>query len=236
MRLLFIVPAYNEAASLPGVVADLRAHYPTADIVVVNDGSTDDTAAVARRLGVHLLDLPYNLGIGGAVQTGLLFAERGGYDVAVQFDGDGQHRADEVCILLDALAVTGADVVIGSRFLQRTPYRGQPARRLGIAVLRAVISLLLGQRITDSTSGFRAFNRAAIRFLARRYPQDYPEPESVVTLCREGFRLYEAPVRMRERQAGRSSITPLRSAYYMAKVLLAVAIGASRGPEGRAVE
>lgn len=229
-RFLFIVPAYNEAANLPRVVEDLRTHYPTADIVVVNDGSTDHTAQVARQLGVALLDLPYNLGIGGAVQAGLLFADRGGYDVAIQFDGDGQHRADEVHRLLDALTGTGADVVVGSRFLAGTRYQSQPMRRVGITILRLVISLLLGRRITDSTSGFRAFRRSAISFLARHYPPDYPEPESVVTLCRQGFHLQEAPVAMRKRLAGRSSIGPLRSGYYMVKVLLAVLISASRAP------
>lgn len=233
VKLLFIVPAYNEAASLPGVVRELRAYYPEADIVVVNDGSTDATAAVARSLPVHLLDLPYNLGIGGAVQTGLLFADRAGYDVAVQFDGDGQHRADQVGELLRALEASGADVVIGSRFLAPSGYTPPLLRRLGIALFRLVISHVVGQRITDSTSGFRAFRREAIAFLARDYPHDYPEPESVVTLCRQGFRLCEVPVAMRERQAGRSSITPLRSVYYMAKVLLAIAISASRSTARR---
>jgi glycosyltransferase involved in cell wall biosynthesis len=239
MRLLFIVPAYNEAASLPGVMRDLQAHYPAADVAVINDGSSDDTAGVARDLGAHLLDLPYNLGIGGAVQTGLLFAHRGGYDVAVQFDGDGQHCADQVGALLAALAATGADVAIGSRFLgaadaSGSGYHAPPVRRLGITILRLVLSAAVGQRITDSTSGFRAYGRAAIAFLARDYPHDYPEPESVVTLSRQGFRLCEAPVRMRARQGGRSSITPLRSAYYMMKVLLAIGIDASRRPVRRA--
>ena len=228
MKLLFVVPAYNEAACLPLVIDDLRNHQPTADIVVVNDGSVDETAQTARQLEVNLLDLPYNLGIGGAVQAGLLFADRWGYDIAVQFDGDGQHRADQVYILLDALADDNTDVVIGSRFLTSTQYSSPRLRRLGISILRLANSLAVGQTITDSTSGFRAYKREAIRFLARDYPHDYPEPESVVTLCRRGFRVREVPVQMRERQAGRSSITPYRSIYYMFKVLLAIGIGASR--------
>jgi hypothetical protein len=236
MKLLFVVPAYNEAASLPSVVGDLRAHHPAADVVVVNDGSTDRTAEVARRLGVHLLDLPYNLGIGGAVQAGLLFADRWGYDVAVQVDGDGQHRADQVDILLDALADDATDVAIGSRFLGKAAYRAPALRRLGILILRLASSFVAGQKITDSTSGFRAYKRTAISFLARDYPHDYPEPESVVTLCRRGFRVRELPVLMRERKAGRSSITPHRSIYYMAKVLLSIGIGASRGTVRRPAE
>ena len=232
-RLLFIVPAYNEQASLPAVVRDLRVHHPEAEIVVVNDGSTDNTAAVARSLEVRLLDLPYNLGIGGAVQAGLLYAAREGYDVAVQFDGDGQHRADQVGRLLDAFGRYGCDVAIGSRFLEPGGYRAPLLRRLGIAIFRGVNSLVLGQTITDNTSGFRAYTRPAIAFLAREYPHDYPEPESVVTLCRHGFRVREVAVTMRERQGGNSSITFYRSLYYMGKVLLAIGVGATRRTVGR---
>lgn len=226
--LIFIVPAYNEETSLPGVVGDLRAHYPVAAIVVVNDGSTDRTAAVARALGVRVLDLPINLGIGGAMQTGFLYAARGGYRLAVQFDGDGQHRADQVAALLAPLLRDECDAAIGSRFLRREGYRAPLLRRLGIAVFQAVNSWVIGQMISDNTSGFRAYNRAACTFLARVYPHDYPEPESVVTLARHGFRLREVPVAMRERQGGRSSITFARSIYYMSKVLLAIAVGATR--------
>lgn len=228
MKLLFIVPAFNEAGSLPLVVNDLRTHYPAGDIAVINDGSTDGTVQVARRLGVILLDLPFNLGIGGAVQAGLLYAHRQGYEAAIQFDGDGQHRADQVSVLLEAMERQGADVVVGSRFLGQTGYQAPLLRRFGIAVFRIVNSLVTGQLITDSTSGFRLYNRSALAMLADEYPHDYPEPESVVTLCRQGFRLCEVSVQMRERQAGHSSITPARSIYYMLKVLLAIAVGASR--------
>lgn len=228
MKLLFVVPAFNEESSLPAVVQDLQAHFSGAGIVVVNDGSTDRTAEVALRLGVDLLDLPYNLGIGGAVQAGLLFAEREGYDVAVQFDADGQHRADQVHFLLEPLFEQTADAVIGSRFLREEECRVPPMRRLGIAVLRSASSFVVGQTITDPTSGFRAYSRAALTYLASEYPHDYPEPEAVVSLCRRGFRLREVAVQMRERQAGRSSITPLRSIYYMTKVLLAIGVGAAR--------
>jgi glycosyltransferase involved in cell wall biosynthesis len=231
-QMLFIVPAYNEQDNLSGVVGDLRRHYPGAHIAVVNDGSTDDTANVARSLGVHLLDLPCNIGIGGSVQTGLLFAARHGYDLAVQFDGDGQHRADQVEMLLASLAA-GYDVAIGSRFLSPSTYRPPLGRRAGIATLRWVNTLVLRRTITDSTSGFRAYGPAAIAFLAEEYPHDYPEPESVVTLCRNGFRVIEVPVSMRHRQGGRSSITAMRSIYYMLKVVLAIAVGATRRTVGR---
>jgi glycosyltransferase involved in cell wall biosynthesis len=227
-RLLFIVPAYNESANLPVVVADLRTHHPAAEIAVVNDHSTDDTAKVARALGVTVLELPCNLGIGGAVQTGLLYAARGAYDMAVQFDGDGQHCADQVEKLLQSVQAGACDAAIGSRFLTPSDYHPPLLRRLGIAVFRMVNSLVLQRTITDNTSGFRAYNRTAIEFLARDYPHDYPEPETVVTLCRQGFRVQEVPVRMRERQNGHSSITFWRSIYYMFKVLLAIFVGATR--------
>jgi hypothetical protein len=228
VRTLFIVPAYNEEENLTAVISDLRAHYPDVDIVVVNDGSTDGTAASARSLGVILLDLPYNLGIGGTVQTGLLFANQEGYDIAIQFDGDGQHQADQVGKLLEAFRDRSCDVVIGSRFLGSSVYRPPLMRRLGITIFQLVNSLVLGRKITDNTSGFRAYSRAAIAFLARNYPHDYPEPESIVTLCRNGFEVVEVPVSMRERQGGRSSITFWRSIYYMCKVLIAIIVGATR--------
>lgn len=233
-RTLFIVPAHDERQALSGVIADLREHCSACDIVVVNDGSTDGTGDVARALGARVLDLPCNLGIGAAVQTGLLFARQQGYDVAVQFDGDGQHRADQVALLLAPLLAGEADVVIGSRFLEKSDYRPPLMRRIGIAVFRWVNSLVLKRKITDSTSGFRSYNAAAIGFLAREYPHDYPEPESVVTLVRHGFSVREVPVAMRTRQGGRSSITLWRSIYYMVKVVIAIVVGVTRQRRGRA--
>ncbi len=229
-RIVFMVPAYNESESLPGTIADLREHYPKTDIIVINDGSTDGTAEAALGLKVTLLDLPFNLGIGGAVQTGLLYAARHGYDIAVQFDGDGQHRADEVYKLLRAIQSGQCDAVIGSRFLEPSQYRPPLMRRIGIAAFNTVNSLILSRRISDSTSGFRAYNRKTIEFLAQNYPHDYPEPESVMILCRSGFRILEVQVEMRERQNGQSSITFTRSIYYMCKVMLAILIGATRRP------
>ena len=227
-RLVFLVPAWNERASLPSVIADLRAHFAAADILVINDGSTDGTDAVAARLGVAVLNLPFNLGVGAAIQAGMMHAADAGYDVAVQFDGDGQHIADQVQRLLDGLQ--SADVVIGSRFMGQHEYRAPLLRAFGIGIFRFVNSLVLRRRFTDNTSGFRAYNRRAIRFLAHDYPHDYPEPESVITLCRHGFTVTEVPVTMRLRQEGKSSITLLRATYYMAKVVVAILIGAMREP------
>ncbi len=224
MRVLVVIPAYNEEKSLPGVIDDLRRNLPSADIIVVDDGSTDGTCAVARRLGVPLLTLPFNLGIGGAMQTGYRYAERLGYDVAVQFDGDGQHLAGEVAHLLERLGEGRSDIVVGSRFLDANGYRAPFFRKLGIWIFSTVLSRILGMRMTDTTSGFRAANSRVIRLFAETYPEDYPEVESLVLLHRAGHRIAEVPIRMQERTGGRSSITPVRSAYYMVKVLLAVCI------------
>jgi hypothetical protein len=232
-RVLAIIPAFNEADSLPTVLCDLHTHIPRADVVVVNDGSTDATSTVARAHGAWVVDLPINLGIGGAVQTGLTFALRGGYDVAFQFDGDGQHLAAEADRLVAPVLDGTFDAVIGSRFLGVASYRVPRSRRAGIRTLNVVCSALSRTSVTDATSGFRAYNRAAIAVLAHDYPQDYPEPEAIITLRKHRLRVGEVPVEMRERLAGRSSITPFRSTYYMVKVLLAVAIRALGPAEAR---
>lgn len=224
MKLLIIVPAYNEEESLPGVIRDLRDHLPAADIIVVNDGSRDRTSAVAREFGVIVLNLPFNLGIGGAMQAGYLYAADRDYDVAVQFDGDGQHRAEEIRKLLGPLAGNGADLVIGSRFVQRGGYRAPIMRRIGMKIFSFVLSCILENPVTDTTSGFRAANKRVITFFSRFYPEDYPEVEALVLLHKQGLRITEVPVGMRERTGGRTSITPGKSVYYMLKVLLAVFI------------
>lgn len=224
MKTLIIIPAYNEEESLPGVIRDLRENMPSADVLVVNDGSRDRTAAIARQLGVAVLDLPFNLGIGGAMQTGYLYAERNGYDIAVQFDGDGQHLAGEIKKLIEPLAAGKADIVIGSRFLAPGGYKAPVFRKLGIWIFSFVLTRVLGITVTDSTSGFRAANRQVIKFFARSYPDDYPEVESLVLLHKVNLRVTEVAVSMSERTGGRSSITPLRSVYYMTKVLMAIFI------------
>ncbi len=193
-------------------------------MLVVNDGSKDDTARIARELGVSVLDLPFNLGIGGAVQSGYLYALRNNYDIAVQFDGDGQHVGKEIIKLLHPLEAAEADMVIGSRFLVPSEYKTPVFRSVGIWIFSLVLSRVMGTSVTDSTSGFRAANRNVIEFFARNYPDDYPEVESLVLLHKAKKRMIEVPVAMQERTGGKSSITPLRSAYYMTKVLIAIFI------------
>jgi glycosyltransferase involved in cell wall biosynthesis len=224
MKILIIVPAYNEEESLPGVILDLQEHLPSTDIIVVDDGSTDATARTALSLGVRVISLPFNLGIGGAMQTGYQYAQQHDYDVAIQFDGDGQHLAEEIEKLLQPLQPGEADLVIGSRFLNRGEYKAPVGRKIAMRVFAALLSWILGKRLTDTTSGFRAANRRVIEFLAKIYPDDYPEVEALVLLHKAEFRIMETPVQMRKRTAGKSSITPLRSVYYMTKVLLAVFI------------
>lgn len=223
-KILIIIPAFNEEASLPGVIQDLRSNMPDADILVVDDGSRDRTAQTARHAGVRVASLPFNLGIGGGMQTGYRYAQNRGYDIAIQFDGDGQHVAAEIGQLLGPLRAGRADIVVGSRFLQRGDYRPSFFRKIGIRIFSTVLSSILSMPVTDTTSGFRAANRRVIEFFARTYPEDYPEVESLVLLHRAGMTIAEAPVHMRDRTGGRSSITPVRSAYYMIKVLLAVFI------------
>jgi len=224
MKILVIVPAYNEEESLPGVIQDLRENMPSADVLVVNDGSRDGTARIARDMEVAVLDLPFNLGIGGAVQAGYRYAERNAFDIAVQFDGDGQHIAEEIKKMIEPLATGKTDLVIGSRFLNPGGYKAPVFRKIGIGIFSFVISRILGMTVTDSTSGFRAANRRVIEFFGRTYPDDYPEVESLVLLHKINLRMAEVPVAMRERTGGRSSITPIRSIYYMTKVLMAIFI------------
>ncbi|OGW35299.1 MAG: glycosyl transferase family 2 [Nitrospirae bacterium GWD2_57_9] len=224
MKTLIIVPAYNEEESLAGVIGDLRRHVPSAEVLVVNDGSCDGTGRIARDQGVRCIVLPFNLGIGGAVQAGYLYAERNGYEVAVQFDGDGQHLAKEIHKLIDEVASGKADLVIGSRFLVPGSYTAPLFRRMGIKVFSVILSRILDTTVTDSTSGFRAANRKVIEFFAHTYPEDYPEVEALVLLHKRELRVREIPVMMQERTGGISSITPLRSLYYMTKVLLAIFI------------
>ena len=219
---LVIVPVYNEAEALPAVLAELRAHAPTCDVVVVDDGSTDGTADVARAAGCVVVELTFNLGIGGAVQAGFKYALERGYTIAVQIDGDGQHRADEIAALLAPVRAGECEMSIGSRFLEGEEYEGDLWRRVGTRFLSWICTVVTGRRITDATSGFRAFGPRALRYLASYYPADYPEPEAIVLLSRRGLEIREVSVRMRPRQAGHSSIYGLGVAYYMAKVSLAL--------------
>lgn len=229
-NILIIIPAFNEEASIERVVRSVQ-RVCTADVLVIDDASTDTTAVHAHAAGAIVLSLPVNLGIGGAVQTGLLYAGEHGYDFAVQIDGDGQHDPSYLGILTEPLLNGVADAVIGSRFIERKGYQSTFARRGGIAVLRFLFRVLIQRRITDCTSGFRAYNRAAIEFLKDRYPADYPEPESILLLSRHGFRVQEVPVTMLERTGGKSSIGGWVAPFYIAKVALAVIMESMRKKE-----
>ncbi|HBA54176.1 glycosyltransferase family 2 protein [Syntrophorhabdus aromaticivorans] len=221
-KCLVIIPAFNEEGSVGQVVENVRSHLPQSDILVINDGSKDRTSEKARTCGAKVLDLPFNLGIGGAMQTGYKYAHMKGYDIAIQVDGDGQHDPKEIEKLLDALEERNLDMAIGSRFLERSEYPVSRARRIGIVILSRVISMIVGYEVTDPTSGFRAVNRRVIRLFSADYPQDYPEPEAIVFLHRHGLHIGEVPVGMTARCTGESSITWPRSIYYMVKVLLAI--------------
>lgn len=193
--------------------------------MVINDGSTDRTSSIARATEQAIvMDLPVNLGIGGAMQTGYLFAERNGYELAIQIDADGQHDPCELCKLIEPILNHQADCCIGSRFLQKTDYRSGLGRRIGIWFFTWMIQWMIGKTYTDPTSGFRAVNRGIIQLFAAYYPEDYPEVEAIVLLERQKFRVQEVSVVMHSRQAGRSSITPLKSLYYMIKVSIAVCV------------
>jgi hypothetical protein len=231
-EILVIVPAYNEEQNIARVIEDLESVEIDLDIVVINDGSLDNTSQVARSGNrVLVIDLPKNLGIGGAVQTGFKYAARNNYRVAVQFDGDGQHLAAEIPKLLKALESQAVSMVIGSRFVEaQAGYRSTFTRRIGIRLFQAFNSFLIRQRVTDNTSGFRAYDRRSIEFLARYYPVDYPEPEAVILLGRNGFTITEVSILMRERQGGDSSIIGITGGYYMIKVLLAIIMTALRKP------
>ena len=228
MRKIAIVPAYNEHAAIAGVIDEIRAFDPHLDILVVDDGSHDDTAAIARAHGARVVRLPFNLGIGGAVQTGFRYAHEHGYDIAARVDGDGQHDPAELAGLIGAVLADRADICVGSRFAGSEGYRSSRSRRIGIRILARVVSMLTRQRVTDTTSGFQVLNRNAIALFAADYPHDYPEVEAALMLHKHRLRLVESPVRMRERSAGVSSITALRSIYYMIKVMLAILVGAMR--------
>lgn len=228
MRCLAIVPAFNEAGSVGDVVREIQAELPGFGIIVVDDGSSDATAVEAERAGAVVLRMPFNVGIGGAVQAGYMYARDHGHDVAIQIDGDGQHKAGEVEKLLAPLREGRADMVVGTRWRGEGDNRTSPARRVGTVLFARLVSLIVRQRVTDTTSGFRAVNRAGIRLFATDYPHDYPEVETTALAFRHGLRVLEVPVSMRERSAGASSITLVRSVYYVVKVTLALFVGVFR--------
>lgn len=224
MKKLVIIPAYNEEGNLEKTINDITENAPGFDYVIINDCSTDNTLEMCRHHGFHYLNLPVNLGIGGAVQTGYRYAFYHGYDLAVQFDGDGQHSAAHLEDMAKVLEKSGADMVIGSRFIEKEGFQSSGLRRVGIRYFTMLIRLLTGKMITDPTSGMRMVNRKLLEKFTNEYPKDYPEPESVVTILSENYKVKEVPVIMNEREEGVSSISLRNSVYYMIKVSFAILI------------
>jgi glycosyltransferase involved in cell wall biosynthesis len=229
LRCLIIIPAFNERQSVPKLVDRLRRALPKYDVLVIDDGSTDDTLRQVPP-DVAVVSLPFNLGIGGAMQTGFRYAALHGYDIAVQVDGDGQHRPGEVWRLVEHLIQSQSDLVVGSRFLGAGRYRQSLTRMVGIHILDLLIRILSGLPITDCTSGFRVANRRVIRAFAHWYPEDYPEPEVILLLHRGGYKISEVGVRMRQRRAGMTSIPLTRGLFYVMKVTTALLLDVARDP------
>ncbi len=226
---LAVIPAYNESHTIVRVVDSLREHAPDFDVVVIDDGSTDGTGELAGDAGAVVVRHPFNLGIGGAVQSGFAYALENGYQRMVQVDADGQHLPDEIKVLCRAMdADPGVDLACGSRFLTDKGYPATISRRTGIHIFAFLLSRIIGQRVSDPTSGFRLYNRRAIALFARDYPHDYPEVEAVLMVHFHRLNMLEVPVRMRERGGGQSSIRSGKSVYYMIKVLLAIFVGLMR--------
>jgi glycosyltransferase involved in cell wall biosynthesis len=234
VRTLVFIPAWNEEASISGVIEDVRGHIPGADVLVVDDGSTDATAAVARTDGVLVASLPFNQGLGAALQTGYLYALREGYDCCAHLDADGQHPAAEVARLLDEVKADRADLVIGSRYrdpdaaAQSDDYKPTFSRRIGIGVFRFFLTLATRQRFTDTTSGMRAANRRVMSLFSAHYSPDFAEIESLQLAVRQGLRVEEVSVRMLERTGGSSFLTPLRSAFFIFKGVVVLLVGQFR--------
>lgn len=228
MKKLVVIPAYNESASIVNTVNDIQKNAKGFDYIIVNDCSTDDTLNVCDENNLNYISLPVNLGIGGAVQSGYMYGVRNGYDIAVQFDGDGQHSARFLNEMADKLVNDKLDMVIGSRYINKEGFQSSLMRRVGIKHFYILIKLLTGEKITDPTSGMRMINRDLMILFSKDYPKDYPEPESVVSILCRGKKVKEVPVIMNERSGGTSSISPGKSIYYMIKVSLAILIARLR--------
>ncbi|BFK19691.1 glycosyltransferase family 2 protein [Mediterraneibacter glycyrrhizinilyticus] len=224
LKKLIIIPAYNEEANIVKTVESIERDAVGFDYIVINDCSTDRTKEICEEHGFHYVDLPINLGIGGAVQTGYKYAWENGYDMAVQVDGDGQHDPEFLELMAEYLETYQVDMVIGSRFIEKQGFQSSGMRRVGIRFFSGLIRLMTGKTITDPTSGLRMAGRNVIELFSKDYPRDYPEPESVVAILRKGLKVAEVPVIMREREGGVSSISMKKSVYYMVKVTLAILI------------
>ena len=226
MKTLIIIPCYNEQETIAGLYEEICEKTPY-DVLVVNDCSTDESRAILQRGDIPHLNLSLNLGIGGAVQAGYLYALNNGYDIGVQLDGDGQHDPGQIEAIVTPIRINKADLVIGSRFIDKTGFQSSAMRRAGIKFFKLLIFCLSGKRITDATSGFRAVNRKAMQLFTGNYAMDYPEPESNMLAIKNKLRVFEVPVTMRERQGGTSSIKALQPVYYMIKVSLGILISST---------
>lgn len=224
IKVLIIIPAYNEEKSIEKVVENLQNNYPQYDYLIVNDGSKDRTEEICRKNQYNYVSLPVNLGIGGGVQTGYLYAAQNEYDIAIQIDGDGQHDPAYIETLIVPILSGKADMTIGSRFIEKEGFQTSFMRRFGINIIRYVIKICCGVNITDTTSGFRASSKPLTKFFSENYAQDYPEPEAIVATVLNGYKVMEVPVVMNERQGGVSSINGFKSVYYMIKVSLALIV------------
>lgn len=229
MKVLIIIPAFNEEGNLGELINVVRSYGH--DVIVINDCSTDNTLEVCKRHSINHIDLPNNLGIGGAVQTGYQYALIHEYDVAIQIDGDGQHDPTYISSLIKPILEKRADLVIGSRYISKEGFQSSLIRRIGIMHFSFLIKMLFNKKITDPTSGLRACNKSVIKLFASNYPIDYPEPETIVTLLRKKFKVIEIPVKMSSREHGTSSINKIRAVYYMIKVSLAILIDFMRKKE-----
>ncbi|HES6343005.1 TPA: glycosyltransferase family 2 protein [Streptococcus pyogenes] len=229
MKKLIIIPAYNESSNIVNTIRTIESDAPDFDYIIIDDCSTDNTLAICQKQGFNVISLPINLGIGGAVQTGYRYAQRCGYDVAVQVDGDGQHNPCYLEKMVEVLVQSSVNMVIGSRFITKEGFQSSFARRIGIKYFTWLIALLTGKKITDATSGLRLIDRSLIERFANHYPDDYPEPETVVDILVSHFKVKEIPVVMNERQGGVSSISLTKSVYYMIKVTLAILVVRLKG-------
>lgn len=228
MKKIVIIPAYNEEGGIVKTVTDVMENAKDFDYVVINDCSKDNTLEICHEHNFNVVNLPVNMGIGGGVQAGYMYAYRNGYDIAVQFDGDGQHNASYLDSMSKKLVEENLDMVIGSRYIEKEGFQSSGMRRMGIKYFTGLIKLLTGKKITDPTSGMRMINRKIMKQFSEEYPKDYPEPESIVTILKEGAKVEEIPVKMNAREEGVSSISPSKSIYYMVKVSIAVLIAAIR--------
>ncbi|OKP93311.1 glycosyltransferase family 2 protein [Paenibacillus sp. P46E] len=228
MRILGIIPCFNEEDNIEKLIKELAEYSDLLDFIIINDHSSDLTEMICERNKVGIINLPCNLGIGGAVQTGYIYANKHDYDIAIQIDGDGQHDPKFIKNLIEPLIHGESDFVIGSRFIKKEGFQSSFTRRMGIVYFAGLLSLLTKQKVSDPTSGFRACNKKIIKLFSNNYPTDYPEPESIMALSRNGFKITEIPVQMRERIGGVSSIKALKSVYYMIKVTIAIIIDFSR--------